>query len=91
MEKVSADGVITVEESKTADTYTEVVEGMQFDRQERLEAENRRHRRVLSMRLTKSGKHTLLRFLLHFCRLQRQPFEGNFFLLLMLLRYHGHV
>ena len=31
MEKVSADGVITVEESKTADTYTEVVEGMQFD------------------------------------------------------------
>ena len=32
MEKVSADGVITVEESKTADTYTEVVEGMQFDR-----------------------------------------------------------
>ncbi len=32
MEKVSADGVITVEESKTPDTYTEVVEGMQFDR-----------------------------------------------------------
>ena len=32
MEKVTADGVITVEESKTADTYTEVVEGMQFDR-----------------------------------------------------------
>ena len=32
MEKVSADGVITVEESKTADTYIEVVEGMQFDR-----------------------------------------------------------
>ncbi len=32
MEKVSADGVITVEESKTADTYSEVVEGMQFDR-----------------------------------------------------------
>ncbi len=32
MEKVSADGVITIEESKTADTYTEVVEGMQFDR-----------------------------------------------------------
>ena len=32
MEKVSADGVITLEESKTADTYTEVVEGMQFDR-----------------------------------------------------------
>ena len=32
MEKVSADGVITVEESKTAETYTEVVEGMQFDR-----------------------------------------------------------
>jgi len=32
MEKVSADGVITVEESNTADTYTEVVEGMQFDR-----------------------------------------------------------
>lgn len=32
MEKVSADGVITVEESKTADTYCEVVEGMQFDR-----------------------------------------------------------
>ena len=31
MEKVSADGVITVEESKTAETYTEVVEGMQFD------------------------------------------------------------
>ena len=30
--------------------------------QERLEAENRRHRRVLSMRLTKSGKHTLLRW-----------------------------
>ena len=32
MEKVTADGVITVEESKTAETYTEVVEGMQFDR-----------------------------------------------------------
>ena len=32
MEKVSADGVITVEESKTASTYSEVVEGMQFDR-----------------------------------------------------------
>ncbi len=32
MEKVSADGVITVEESNTADTFTEVVEGMQFDR-----------------------------------------------------------
>ena len=32
MEKVSADGVITVEESKSADTYSEVVEGMQFDR-----------------------------------------------------------
>ncbi len=32
MAKVSADGVITVEESKTAETYTEVVEGMQFDR-----------------------------------------------------------
>ena len=32
MEKVSADGVITLEESRTADTYTEVVEGMQFDR-----------------------------------------------------------
>ena len=32
MEKVSTDGVITVEESKTAETYTEVVEGMQFDR-----------------------------------------------------------
>ena len=32
MEKVSADGVITVEESKTAETYIEVVEGMQFDR-----------------------------------------------------------
>ena len=32
MEKVSNDGVITVEESKTAETYSEVVEGMQFDR-----------------------------------------------------------
>ena len=32
MEKVSADGVITIEESKTPETYTEVVEGMQFDR-----------------------------------------------------------
>lgn len=32
MEKVSADGVITIEESKTADTYSDVVEGMQFDR-----------------------------------------------------------
>ena len=32
MNKVSADGVITVEESKTAETYSEVVEGMQFDR-----------------------------------------------------------
>ena len=32
MEKVSADGVITIEESKTADTVCEVVEGMQFDR-----------------------------------------------------------
>ena len=32
MDKVSADGVITVEESKSAETYSEVVEGMQFDR-----------------------------------------------------------
>ena len=32
MKQVSSDGVITVEESKTADTYCEVVEGMQFDR-----------------------------------------------------------
>ena len=32
MEKVSKDGVITIEESKTADTYSDVVEGMQFDR-----------------------------------------------------------
>ena len=32
MEKVSADGVITIEESKTAETYTDVVEGMQFAR-----------------------------------------------------------
>ncbi len=31
MEKVSADGVITIEESKTSETYSEVVEGMQFD------------------------------------------------------------
>lgn len=32
MEKVSQNGVITVEESKTAETYSEIVEGMQFDR-----------------------------------------------------------
>ncbi len=32
MEKVTADGVITIEEGKTAETYSEVVEGMQFDR-----------------------------------------------------------
>ena len=32
MEKVSSDGVITVEESKTAETYSEIVEGMMFDR-----------------------------------------------------------
>ncbi|MBR6580725.1 MAG: chaperonin GroEL [Ruminococcus sp.] len=32
MKKVTADGVITIEESKTAETYSEVVEGMQFDR-----------------------------------------------------------
>lgn len=32
MEKVTADGVITIEESKTAETYSDVVEGMQFDR-----------------------------------------------------------
>lgn len=32
MEKVSHDGVITIEESKTAETYSEIVEGMQFDR-----------------------------------------------------------
>ena len=32
LEKVSADGVITIEESKTAETYSEVVEGMMFDR-----------------------------------------------------------
>ena len=32
MEKVTSDGVITVEESKTSETYSEVVEGMQFDR-----------------------------------------------------------
>ncbi|MBR3865566.1 MAG: chaperonin GroEL [Clostridia bacterium] len=32
MEKVSNDGVITIEESKTAETYSEIVEGMQFDR-----------------------------------------------------------
>ena len=35
MEKVTADGVITVEESKTAETYSEVVEGMQFRSEER--------------------------------------------------------
>ena len=32
MEKVTSSGVITIEESKTAETYSEVVEGMQFDR-----------------------------------------------------------
>lgn len=32
MEKVTADGVITIEESKTSDTFTEIVEGMSFDR-----------------------------------------------------------
>ena len=32
MEKVTHDGVITIEESKTAETYSDVVEGMQFDR-----------------------------------------------------------
>ncbi|MDD6734799.1 MAG: chaperonin GroEL [Clostridiales bacterium] len=32
MEKVTSDGVITVEESKTAETYSDIVEGMQFDR-----------------------------------------------------------
>ncbi|MBR1457828.1 MAG: chaperonin GroEL [Oscillospiraceae bacterium] len=32
MEKVTSDGVITIEEGKTAETYSEVVEGMQFDR-----------------------------------------------------------
>ena len=32
MEKVTADGVITIDESKSAETYSEVVEGMQFDR-----------------------------------------------------------
>src|SRR5690606_22159529 len=32
MEKVGKEGVITIEESKTAETYSEVVEGMQFDR-----------------------------------------------------------
>ena len=32
MDKVTSDGVITVEESKSAETYSEVVEGMQFDR-----------------------------------------------------------
>ena len=32
MEKVTSDGVITIEESKSAETYSEVVEGMQFDR-----------------------------------------------------------
>ena len=32
MEKVSQNGVITIEESKTAETYSDVVEGMQFDR-----------------------------------------------------------
>ena len=32
MEKVSHNGVITIEESKTAETYSDVVEGMQFDR-----------------------------------------------------------
>ena len=32
MEKVTADGVITIEESKSAETYSEVIEGMQFDR-----------------------------------------------------------
>jgi len=32
MDKVTADGVITIEESKTAETYSDVVEGMQFDR-----------------------------------------------------------
>ncbi|MGP1543401.1 MAG: chaperonin GroEL [Candidatus Fimenecus sp.] len=32
MDKVTADGVITIEESKTSDTYSDIVEGMQFDR-----------------------------------------------------------
>ena len=32
MEKVTTDGVVTLEEGKTAETYSEVVEGMQFDR-----------------------------------------------------------
>ena len=32
MEKVTSDGVITIEESKTSETYSDVVEGMQFDR-----------------------------------------------------------
>ena len=35
MEKVTSDGVITIEESKTAETYSDVVEGMQFDRGDR--------------------------------------------------------
>ena len=44
MEKVTADGVITVEESKSAETYSEVVEGMQFDRGYHLPLHGYRHR-----------------------------------------------
>ena len=57
MEKVSTDGVITVEESKTAETYSEVVEGMQFDRGYITPVYVHRHREDGSKPGRRSGAH----------------------------------
>ena len=80
MEKVSADGVITIEESKTAETYSEVVEGMMFDRGRggigRPEAAHQRHGRD-DRRDGKADAEIVILFLVQ-QQDARPPFHRNF-------------